>query len=232
MRRHVHHLAIIALSILLAASVSPLKGQSKPPSLFRFDRLDWLKLDNVNAEVTTYRGRRAIRLFPLAGHESRNEEELAILMKTDFGDGTIEVDVAGSPRADADTSARGFVGIAFRVDSGATHYESIYLRPTNGRADDQVRRNHSTQYISFPDYPWRRLRTEFPGKYESYVDLEAGAWTRIRVEVKGTTAKLFVNGAAQPALIVHDLKLGNVRGRIALWSFAESDTYFSNLRVW
>jgi hypothetical protein len=44
------------------------------------------------------------------------------------------------------------------------------LRPTNGRADDQVRRNHSTQYISYPDFPWYRLREETPGMYESYSD--------------------------------------------------------------
>jgi hypothetical protein len=55
--------------------------------------------------------------------------------------------------------------------------ESIYLRPTNGRADDQLRRNHSVQYDSVPDFPWFRLRKESPGVYESYTDLEAGEWS-------------------------------------------------------
>src|SRR5206468_6159800 len=61
--------------------------------------------------------------------------------------------------------------ISFRVNFDAAKdvakYECFYLRPTNGRADDQVRRNHSTQYISHPDFPWFRLRKEFPEKYES-----------------------------------------------------------------
>jgi hypothetical protein len=48
-------------------------------------------------------------------------------------------------------------------------FECFYLRPTNGRADDQVRRNHSVQYISFRGFPWYRL--ESPEKYESYTDL-------------------------------------------------------------
>jgi hypothetical protein len=43
-------------------------------------------------------------------------------------------------------------------------------RPTNGRAEDQVRRNHATQYISYPDRRWFQLRKDFPGKYESYAD--------------------------------------------------------------
>src|SRR5438128_8445754 len=46
--------------------------------------------------------------------------------------------------------ARGFIGIAFRVRGD--RYEYIYLRPTNGRADDQVRRNHSTQYSAHPSF--------------------------------------------------------------------------------
>ena len=53
------------------------------------------------------------------------------------------------------------------------------LRPTNGRAEDQPRRNHSTQYVSEPDFPWQRLRQENPGVYETYTDLQPGVWTKI-----------------------------------------------------
>jgi hypothetical protein len=67
--------------------------------------------------------------------------------------------------------------------------------------------------------------------YESYADLEAGAWTHLKIEVAGTKAKLYVNGAEQPSLIVNDLKLGDGRGQIALWSTIETDGYFSNLTV-
>src|SRR5207248_6462250 len=61
----------------------------------------------------------------------------------------------------------------------------LYLRPTNGRAEDQERRNHTTQYISYPDWSWSRLRQETPPQYESYVHLEADRWTTIRIEVRG-----------------------------------------------
>ena len=127
---------------------------------------------------------------------------------------------------------RGFVGVAFRVDpSDYSIYECFYLRPTNARANNQVRRNHSTQYISHPEYPWHRLRKEFPKKYESYVDLEPGKWTKLKIEVDESTAKFFVHDAAQPCLIVNDLKHEIKEGKIALWLHSSTLARYSNLVV-
>ena len=67
--------------------------------------------------------------------------------------------------------------------------------------------------------------------YESYVDLEPGGWTRLKIEVAGTDARLYVNGATQPCLIVNDLKRGYSRGKIALWARVSTDAYFANLKV-
>ena len=156
---------------------------------------------------------------------------LAILTERDFKDGTIEVEVAGSRRADSAPDERGFIGVAFRVEPHGSKFEYIYLRPLNGRADDQLRRNHSVQYSSHPDFPWNRLRAENPGQYESYVDLEPGVWTKMKIVVSGTKATLYVNDAPQPCLIVNDLKLGDTHGQIALWAHTSTDGYFSNLTV-
>jgi hypothetical protein len=38
-----------------------------------------------------------------------------------------------------------FVGIAFRLQEDLQTYDAFYVRPTNGRADDQERRNHSNR---------------------------------------------------------------------------------------
>jgi len=83
------------------------------------------------------------------------ESYAAVLKGKRFHNGTIEVLLAGKPAADAGPDARGFIGIAFRLQGN--RYEYIYLRPTNGRADDQIRRNHSTQYGAHPDYDFDRL---------------------------------------------------------------------------
>jgi hypothetical protein len=96
---------------------------------------------------------------------------------------------------------------------------------------DQVRRNHSTQYGSHPDFSFARLRKESPEKYESYVDLVPGTWTRMRIEVAGTTARLFVHNAPQPALVVTDLKLGTSAGGVALWIGAGTEGFFSNVSI-
>ncbi|HBY59420.1 MAG TPA: hypothetical protein DEH78_06330, partial [Solibacterales bacterium] len=149
-----------------------------------------------------------------------------------FRDGTIEIEVAGDLAPGAGEAARGFVGLAFRVLSDSGRYECFYLRPTNGRANDQVRRNHSLQYVSEPEFPWHRLRKESPEKYESYADLVPGEWTRMRIEVRGSQARLYVNGAEQPSLIVNDLKLGaGAQGGIALWIGPGTLAHFANLKV-
>jgi len=176
--------------------------------------------------VAAYQGKQATRLIDRAG-----DGGLALLKGSSFKDGAIEVELAGKPSAGSFAAARGFVGIAFRVQSGGSKYECIYLRPTNGRADDMLRRNHSTQYSSEPEWGWERLRKESPGVYESYVDLEAGAWTRYRIVVKGTRAELYVHDAAQPCLIVKDLKLGDAAGAVALWVGPGTEAYFANLKV-
>jgi hypothetical protein len=152
--------------------------------------------------------------------------------KSDFSDGVIEAEVAGSLAPGAGTEARGFVGIAFRVQEDAATYDAFYLRPTNGRAEDQERRNHSVQYISLPEWPWFRLRKETPSKYEAYVDIEPGAWTKVKIEVRGEQARLYVHESEHPTLIVNDVKSGPAgRGGVALWLEPGTIAYFRNLTV-
>jgi hypothetical protein len=190
---------------------------------------DQLTLAGVLAESARHEGRDAIRLIEANDQRAAG---IAIVQGLSFRDGIIEIDVAGRRGPYAVPDDRGFIGIAFRLSAGGERYEYIYLRPENGRAEDQVRRNHSVQYASHPDFPWPRLRKEFPERYESYVDLEPGVWTRMRVEVSGTRARLFVHGAREPTLLVDDLKLGEGAGGIALWIGAGTEGFFSNLRVW
>ena len=196
-------------------------------SLLSAQSLDQLTPHRVKLESVDYMGKRAVKI--LEEGEVPNGEAYAIFKGASFHDGDIEVELAGRPAGTAGSTARGFIGIAFRMQSG--RFEYIYLRPTNGRADDQVRRNHSTQYSSHPKFDFAELRKESPEKYESYVDLEVGVWTRFRIAVKGTTARLYVHGAAQPCLIVNDLKLGDSSGGIALWIGPGTEGYFTGLKV-
>ena len=225
----------VLLLVFAASTLYPqinARGQNATaPSAFSPDALSDLEVLNGRAEVITYRGRRAVHLVPATNHQGPEDSVLAILTHTDFQDGVIEAEVAGTPLKTAPSDSRGFIGISFRVQPHGAKFENLYIRPTNGRADDQLRRNHSAQYTSEPDYPWHRLRQESPGVYESYVDLEAGAWTRLKIVVSGTTARLYVNGTPQPCLIVNDLKLGQTRSQVALWIHSSTDGYFSNVKI-
>ena len=193
------------------------------------DSLDQLKLVNVKAEKVTFKGRNALRVIETVGDNLG--EALAVLTNTNFQDGVIEVDLAGEPGPNAPEGSRGFVGVAFRVAADRSRFECFYLRPTNGRAEDQLRRNHATQYISVPGFPWQLLRKDFPGTYESYVDLLPGEWTKVKIEVRGDKARLFVNGAEQPTLIVNDLKQETSKGSVALWIGSGTVAHFANLRI-
>lgn len=195
--------------------------------------LDTSKLNAINVRIQpeVFKGKKSLQV---TDKDFDKDTELRIVKLTDtsFHNGIIEAEVAGEPMKNSGESARGFVGIAFRIDNENKKFECIYLRPTNGRADDQVRRNHSVQYISYPEFPWYKLREEAPKKYETYVDLEPGKWTKIKIEVHDNTAKLFVHDATQPTLIVSDLKHGsNMKGSIGLWIGPGTEAHFRNLTV-
>jgi hypothetical protein len=218
MRTDLSSVIAFARVSLLSVLAIPLTAQS----------VDHLAGKNVSIAQVNYKGRSAIHV--IANPEAANASSYALVKGASFRDGTIEVDLAGQPAAGAFAGARGFIGIAFRVQDDG-RYEYIYLRPANGRADDQVRRNHSTQYSSYPDFDYARSRQEAPEKYESYVDLEPGVWTKYKIEVEGRAARLYVNGAEQPCLIVNDLKLDPRDGGVALWVGPGTEGYFSNLKI-
>ncbi len=178
-------------------------------------------------------GKNALRVVKDSTVQAVDEPTFVRIKGIDFRNGTIEVKVLSRLLKNAPESARGFIGVAFRIDATNTKYESIYIRPTNGRAIDQVRRNHAIQYYAYPDYKFDRLRQEAPERYESYADMGLNEWITMRIVVSGQTAKLFLNDANQPSLLVNDLKHGpNASGGIGLWVEFGTEGYFRDLRIY
>jgi hypothetical protein len=219
----------LALTVLLLGLQTQSAGQvqHKAGGL----ALEKLELRNVKVEQVTYLGRGAVRVTDAGAEGLDDAGRLAIVPGSSLQDGTIEVNLSGDTAPDARPELRGFVGIAFRVNADRSHFECFYLRPKNGRSEDQLQRNHSVQYISIPGFPWNKLRSENPGKYESYVDLVPGQWTQVKIQVAGSRARLYVNGAEQPVLIVNDLKQPSANGSIALWVGPGTIAHFSGLKV-
>jgi len=197
---------------------------------FSLNDLHQLELHNVTAEFVDFKDKSSLRLA-VKPDEDDDGHAIAILMNSHFKDGIIETRIAGGLAADAPPEMRGFAGIAFRVQSNGAEFECFYIRPTNGRADDQLRRNHATQYISHPDYPWYRLREEHPGVYESYADMLPDEWINVKIEVSGIQARLYLNNAEQPCLIVNDLKHGHSEGAIALWIGYGTVAHFAPITI-
>jgi hypothetical protein len=186
----------------------------------------------VSYAFTAIENQPALQIIKDSSVKAVDEPTFMKIKGTDFKDGEIEVKVLSRLLANAPEFARGFIGIAFRINEDNTKFESIYIRPANGRVAQQVRRNHSTQYFSYPDYKFDRLRKESPEVYESYADMGLNEWIKLRITVRGTTAKLYLNGNTEPSLIVNDLKHGGSHsGSIGLWVETGTEGYFRDLRI-
>lgn len=161
-----------------------------------------------------------------------DEATFAKLIHSDFQDGVIEIKVLSRLLSNAPEHARGFIGLAFRINEANDSFESIYIRPTNGRSESQLRRNRSVQYFSYPDFKFDVSRKDFPGEYETYADMGLDEWIDLKIEVCGNQAKLFLNEQVQPTLIVNDLKKGaDNHGSIGLWVDIGTEGFFRDLKI-
>jgi hypothetical protein len=215
----------------LTGMAMPLQGRLWAAEIAGLLPLDSLKstiAKGCKATIADHRGRRGIQLSDFAGNKPADSGMQVLLQGIAFKSGTIEVELAGGPMAGP---TPGFVGLGFHVQEEGEKFEYVYLRPKNARHENQLQRNHSCQYASHPGFGWKKLRDESPGMYESYVDLEVDAWTKMKLDIRGVKLGLFVNDASQPCLLVNDLKLGDVSGGIALWIGPATRAYFRNLRV-
>jgi hypothetical protein len=191
-----------------------------------------LEAVNVSMSIEKLMGKEVVKAIKDSGVKEVDEPTFVKIKGINFRNGTIEVKVLSRLLENAPDFARGFIGVAFRINDSSTKYEGIYIRPTNARTDDQVRRNHSIQYYSYPDYKFDRLRKESPERYESYSDMEMNKWITLRIEVKDAQAKLFINDNKQPSLVVNDLKRGaNASGAIALWVDIGTEGFFADLKI-
>jgi hypothetical protein len=218
-------LCLLAVAVVAAASLAA--QPAAHPQSFPLRDAAGLIAPTVKTEAVTYQGRKCVRITM----DGDDRDGLALLPGTDFQDGVIEADMAVKTNAPPGARAPGFIGIAFRVHPDASRFDLFYLRPGNSQAPDQLMRNHAVQYSSEPNFGWYRLRREWPAVYESHVELAKETWTKVRIEVAGRTAKLYLNGSALPSLVVDGLKGEDLHGAVGLWSFTGQEAYFSNLRI-
>ena len=192
-----------------------------------------LQAVQVSMSIETLLGTQVVKVIKDPGVKASDAPTFVKIEETNFKNGIIEATVLSRLLPNASEFARGFIGIAFRVADDNSKFECIYIRPTNGRAENQLRRNHSIQYFSYPDYDFERFRKEAPGEYESYADMGLNEWIKLKIVVQGTKASLYLNNNTQPSLIVNDLKHGaDLSGAIALWVDVGTEGFFSDVKIY
>ncbi len=139
----------------------------------------------------------------------------AMLKDAQFTDGVVEVDIAMG-------GGRAFPGILFHVQS-PLDCENVYLRPH--RSGEPVALQYTPMFNGMD--AWQLYHG--PG-YGAQADIPLNRWVPVRLEVKGTQARLFVDNSPAPALVVDELKHGAVGGSIGLFESAGANVYFANFR--
>ncbi len=142
----------------------------------------------------------------------------AFLRDASFRDGVVEVDVAV-------TGARSYPGILFRVAS-PREFERVYLRPHRAGPAGYP---DAVQYV--PGFNgvdgWQLYNGD---GFTASATLPPGEWIHLRLEVKGTQARLFVGDAPRPVLEIHDLKRGVGAGTLGLSGPRDGSARFSSFR--
>jgi hypothetical protein len=191
----------VALAFILTmGSLAPLSSaQEASADVVEFTSDRW---DLANARVVDHLDRKA-----LIG--------TAFLKEIEFEDGVIECDIAMKG------GVRSYPGILFRIQS-QEDYERLYLRPHRSLLyDDAVQylaTFHGVDSWQFYNGPGLSSRAAIP----------TDRWVHVKVEVLGTQARVFLDNAPQPVLVVGDLKRGKSRGGLGLTTMADGNSFFSN----
>ncbi|WP_276371516.1 family 16 glycoside hydrolase [Chryseolinea sp. H1M3-3] len=199
------------------------------------------ELKNVTASVVKFNGEDVIKVerdlkalpFDVNRLEATVDEPTYVkLMDLDFENGTIEVKMLSQIQNPSPFQrAQGFIGVAFRISENDTEFESIYLRPRVGRSDNQLARNRTVQYYSYPDFKFETLRKEAPGKYETTAPVDLNEWITMRIEVNGEKAYMYINDSKYSTFVVDKLKGKTTHGAIALWVDIGTIGYFKDLKI-
>jgi hypothetical protein len=154
-----------------------------------------------------------------------------LLLPITLQDGVIEVDLLGRLLPDAPDYARGFIGVAYRVQGGGERFEAAYLRPTNGRAlsPPPPRGDRAVQVFAYPDWLFDRLRAERPGVFEAGADILPDRWHHLRLDIDGQALTVSVDGVT--VLRLTETLQSPAAGRVGLWVDIGTEGWFANLRV-
>ena len=209
------------------------------------DTIEWegreFEARNVKASVVELSGQKVMRVerdleslpFDVQRLEETVDEPHYLRLKgVEFSDVIFEVKMLSRILQPSPfVNSQGFIGVYFRSTEDDSAFDSIYLRPNAGRADNQRVRNHTVQYFAYPGYKFDKLREIAPGLYETWADIGMDEWITMRVHVKGDTARAFINDAKYPSFIINELLNTSTSGGIGLYVDIGTEGYFKDFKI-
>lgn len=200
------------------------------------------ELHNVRGGIVDFQGSKVLKIerdLDVIPFDSNNVEKTVdephyarLVGMDDFENGTIEVKMYSQLQDPAPYSGiAGFIGVVFRTSKNDSAFEAIYVRPKVGRSSNQRFRNHAVQYISYPHYKFDSLRKVAPFRYEGSAPVSLNEWIKMRIEVNGATAEMFVNDLKYSSFIVDKMLGGNKQGGIGLYVDIGTIGYFKDFRI-
>lgn len=209
------------LFILLTTPITNIIGQ-RPININLQQAFKNEEVEVYNRELSLIEepGYPAIRLSKALG------EGIAWINDIEFETGTIEFDVRGE-----DLKQHSFVGIAFHGQNDST-YDAVYLRPFHFRALDSVSQHRMIQFISLPEFTWRKLRAEYPGQFEGTIHNppDPDAWVHVRLDVTESSISVYINKSITPSLVVEPIR-PLPSGKIGFYVADTSGGDFANLII-
>jgi hypothetical protein len=200
-------------------------------------------LHNVTGSIIEFEGKKVLKIerdLEALPFDANNLEKTVdephyarLVGLEDFENGTIEVKMYSQIQDPSPyPGAAGFIGVYFRIKEDDSAFESIYVRPKVGRFNNQFARNHAVQYISYPHAKFDTLRKSFPpGSYEGSAPVALKEWIKMRIEVNGETAEMFINDMKYSSFIVGKMLGKNKIGGVGLYVDIGTIGYFKDLKV-
>lgn len=178
-------------------------------------------------------GEKTLRVVKSEKQMLFDENTYAKLIDFEFEKGTIEVKMLSQLLPDAPVFARGFIGIAFRINEDDSEFEAFYIRPMNALSatDDLIRISHGCQYFAYPRYTFQYFRDHGITKYESPIACGLGEWITIRADIDDTEAKFYLNGEEKPVLIVEKLLHEKRKGALGFFVDIGTEAFFKDLII-
>jgi hypothetical protein len=224
---------------LLALATFAASGQQQQLKL----KNQTFELHNVTGSIIKFEGKNVLKIerdlvaipFDSTRLEATVDEPhyAKLVGLDDFENGTIEIKMYSQLQNPAPYSRiAGFIGLFFRVKDDDSAFESIYVRPKVGRINNQMARNHAVQYFSYPHAKFDTLRKTYPaGSYEGSAPVALNEWIKMRIEVNGETAEMFINDMKYSSFVVAKMLGKNKKGGIGLYVDIGTIGYFKDLKV-